>query len=227
MANKNHYLSLIKVVLAIGVIYIIGQTSGLFGAIAQKSFLPGTVSSGTTAVIPATPSTKKETDAGGTSKIAGGSATQSANNVIASATPDKTVGPGAATDGRNVPVKAAGGGYGCGGGTPKKIDATPNAPTPSKTQANEAQTIKTAYTLANDIAPNNFQVKVGVPVRFEIDAKESGQGCMSTLKIPGLYDQTQFLEGGKTMVIDFTPAKTGTYQITCAMGVPRGTITVN
>ena len=49
---------------------------------------------------------------------------------------------------------------------------------------------------------------------------------MSTIMVPGLYDDPQYLSAGETLIMEFTPTKTGTYQITCAMGVPRGTIIV-
>jgi plastocyanin domain-containing protein len=118
---------------------------------------------------------------------------------------------------------AGGGGCGCGGGAKKNID--PVATQPQAKTDNE-QVIKAEYTLSKDIVPNNFEVKKGVPVRFEIDVKESGQGCMSSLMVPGLYNSAQYLEGGKKMVLTFTPEKTGDYNITCAMGVPRGVIKV-
>jgi plastocyanin domain-containing protein len=59
-----------------------------------------------------------------------------------------------------------------------------------------------------------------------VDVKENGSGCMSTIMIPGLYDKAQYLQAGKTIIMDFTPTKPGSYKITCAMGVPRGTLTV-
>lgn len=115
-----------------------------------------------------------------------------------------------------------GGCGGCGGGVKKPIDTTA---TNAAVNTNE-QVVKTQYTLSNDIVPNRFTVKKGIPVRFEVDVKESGQGCMSTIMVPGLYNQAQYLQGGSKIVMTFTPDKTGDYDITCAMGVPRGVITV-
>ncbi len=115
-----------------------------------------------------------------------------------------------------------GGCGGCGGGAKKEIDSET---TPSVKDDN-VQVIKAEYTLAKDISPNRFEVKKGVPVRFEVDVKESGQGCMSSLKVSGLYDKAQYLEGGKKMILSFTPEKEGEYNIACAMGVPRGVIKV-
>jgi heme/copper-type cytochrome/quinol oxidase subunit 2 len=43
---------------------------------------------------------------------------------------------------------------------------------------------------------------------------------MSAVMIPGLWNYPQALKKGKTVVMEFTPSKVGTYQLTCAMGVP-------
>jgi sulfite exporter TauE/SafE/copper chaperone CopZ len=88
------------------------------------------------------------------------------------------------------------------------------------------QIIKAIYTESNDIQPSQFTVKIGQPVRLEIDVKDDGYGCMSTIMIPGLWDNPQPLRKGQTIIIEFTPQKSGTFKITCAMGVPRGAITV-
>lgn len=88
------------------------------------------------------------------------------------------------------------------------------------------QIIKTIYTAKTDISPNRFTVSVGKPVRLEIDAKDDGKGCMGSVMIPNLNNRPQFLERGRTMVISFTPTARGQYYITCAMGTPRGIITV-
>lgn len=91
---------------------------------------------------------------------------------------------------------------------------------------NDIQLIKAVYTLASDIQPNTFEVKKGKPVRFEVEVKDNGSGCMSTIMIPGLWDKALTLKKGKTLVMEFTPSKSGDYEITCAMGVPRGTLKV-
>ena len=91
----------------------------------------------------------------------------------------------------------------------------------------DAQLIKAVYSQSNDIQPSTFEVKVNQPVRFEVAAQDDGTGCMSTIMVPGLFNDPQPLRKGQTIVMEFTPQKTGTYQITCAMGVPRGTIIVD
>jgi sulfite exporter TauE/SafE/plastocyanin domain-containing protein/copper chaperone CopZ len=91
----------------------------------------------------------------------------------------------------------------------------------------EPQVIKTTYISSEkDIYPNQFIVKVNKLVRFIIEVNETGQGCMSTIMIPGLVDEPVFLEKGKTIIFEFTPNTKDNYYITCAMGVPRGILVV-
>ncbi len=93
--------------------------------------------------------------------------------------------------------------------------------------ASSLQIIRTAYASSNeDISPSEFNVKVGQPVRFDIDVKKNGSGCMSTIMVPGLYNSAQYLEAGKVISMEFTPDKKGSFLITCAMGIPRGVINV-
>jgi plastocyanin domain-containing protein len=113
----------------------------------------------------------------------------------------------------------------------------PNASSDNKNESAvlspaDAQVIKTRYFEADindisDIIPNEFTVKVGKPVRFEIYPELDGVGCMSSVALPGLSTDYFFLEKGKTVVFNFTPEKTGSYNITCAMGSIRGKIIVN
>ncbi len=118
----------------------------------------------------------------------------------------------------------AGGGCGCGGGG--KTAAAKPAVAGQATQEGTVQVIKTAYTSDRDISPNEFTVKAGGKVRMEIDVKDNGSGCMSTITVPRLVDDPQYLAKGKTIVFEFTPVSPGNYPITCAMGVPRGVIKV-
>ena len=116
------------------------------------------------------------------------------------------------------------GGSGCGCGSRKKF--VPNdSPTTTKTDSNNEQVITTEYSQNTDIQPNTFTVKAGIPVRFEIDAKEDGAGCMSSIMIPGLVNQPELLSAGEKIVWNFT-AKAGEYDITCAMGMKRGELKV-
>jgi len=118
------------------------------------------------------------------------------------------------------------GGCGCGGGKAQAAKVGVGVtPTLAKNE-NGVQILNTIYKSDTDISPFEFTVKAGKPVRMEVDVKDEGSGCMSTIYIPQLTDNPQFLEKGKTLVFEFTPDKPGKYPITCAMGVPRGTITV-
>jgi sulfite exporter TauE/SafE/copper chaperone CopZ len=117
---------------------------------------------------------------------------------------------------------SSGGGCGCGGGARKPLETKTGS---AATVSNE-QVIRSTYTLNDDLVPNSFTVKKGQKVKFIVDVKEDGQGCMSTIVIPGLYDQIYRLVAGQSIVMEFTPDKIGDYPITCAMGIPRGQIKV-
>ena len=114
------------------------------------------------------------------------------------------------------------GGCGCGGGakTPQPVVSG------IVEKKGQAQLIKASYTRDKDIVPNQFTVKVNQPVRFEIAVNEDGQGCMGSITLPGLTNQVYGLTKGQPIIFEFTPTTIGAYNITCAMGVPRGIIQV-
>lgn len=99
-------------------------------------------------------------------------------------------------------------------------------PTSIPNQSEMIQLIKATYTQTNDVQPNVFVLKAGIPSRLEIEAKDSGYGCMGSMTLPGLTNKIDVFQTGKTMVFEFTPTK-GKYYMTCAMGIPRGLIEVN
>ena len=78
--------------------------------------------------------------------------------------------------------------------------------------------------------PDVFTLKVGQPVRLEINPKVDVSGCMNTILISELFDpfpdDAPLVEKDKQIVMEFTPKKIGTYYLTCVMGVPWGTIEV-
>jgi len=86
--------------------------------------------------------------------------------------------------------------------------------------------LTTTFTFKGDISPNEFTVAKGGTYTLRVESKENGRGCMSTIMIPGLFKTPLLLEAGKTQVLTFTATKAGVYNITCAMGVYRGTVTV-
>lgn len=115
------------------------------------------------------------------------------------------------------------GGCGCGGGARKAVTTTLGT---VETQGS-VQLIKAVYTQNKDIVPNQFTVKAGQPVKFDIDAQDDGVGCMGSVTLPGLSNKVEVFSKGQTTTFEFTPTKSGNFNITCAMGIPRGQILVN
>jgi len=142
------------------------------------------------------------------------------------------------TSGASAPAKAtvasasgacgaSGGGCGgCGGGNFKYTPQTGKINTATTDEQQNVQLVQTTFTYNKDIQPNVFTVKQGQPVKLVVDVKENGQGCMSTIMIPGLYNTAQRLLAGEKIIMTFTPTQTGDYPITCAMGVRRGVLKV-
>jgi hypothetical protein len=91
----------------------------------------------------------------------------------------------------------------------------------------EVQILKAKYGPPEGFFPYQFTVDSGIPVRLEVLATEDGIGCMGSLMVPDFSTQVEFFEKGKTSVIEFTPTTPGLYYITCGMGIPHATITVN
>lgn len=151
------------------------------------------------------------------------------NGAAAQAAPLQAAAPVAARPAAGGCNMGAGGGGcgGCGGGRKAVPTAGPTPTLAAAQNQGDVQLIKTTYANFVDIQPSKFSVKAGQPVRMEVLANDDGVGCMSTIMIPGLINDPKLLEKGKTLTFNFTPTKPGTYDITCAMGVPRGTIQVN
>ncbi|NCQ54031.1 hypothetical protein GW791_01085 [Candidatus Saccharibacteria bacterium] len=85
------------------------------------------------------------------------------------------------------------------------------------------RTVFTPSVSSQDITPNTFNVQIGKSYVLEVDAKGDGEGCMSTIMIPGLYNSPILIKKG-IVRLPFVVKKPGTYQITCAMGIVRGTV---
>jgi plastocyanin domain-containing protein len=71
--------------------------------------------------------------------------------------------------------------------------------------------------------PSTLTVKVGVPVRWEIDGQNVG-GCTRDIVVPSLHIEKTLTKGQN--LIAFTPTKTGTIPFSCGMGMVRGSINV-
>lgn len=109
-----------------------------------------------------------------------------------------------------------------------KAPANPATPNPSLPTGN-VQEFKATFSNENvskTIQPNRFVVKVGQPVKIEIYAKDDGTGCMGTIMIPGIVNTPKYFKKGETAILSFTPDETGTFNMTCAMGVTSGQIIV-
>jgi hypothetical protein len=111
-----------------------------------------------------------------------------------------------------------------GAGSESPSDSVPDYS--SAKPQNSVQIIKAVYTEADDLVPNHLTLKVNQPARLEIAVKDDGYGCMGSLAFPGLTRRIENFTRGKDLVFEFTPARTGTYRITCAMGISRGDIRV-
>lgn len=107
-----------------------------------------------------------------------------------------------------------------------QLESQPVAPIAASKQTTSDQispvVLRATYSLQNGIQPTNFAVETGKSYVLEIDPQDNGEGCMSTVMIPGLYADPQLLEKGKLLKIPFVAKKQGTYKLVCAMGLPFG-----
>lgn len=78
---------------------------------------------------------------------------------------------------------------------------------------------------ASGYSPENFTVKKGVPVRWEI-TDIGTSGCTNSLVAKSFFKETLRLVPGKTTIKEFTPTKTGRFPFSCWMGMITGEITV-
>lgn len=76
-------------------------------------------------------------------------------------------------------------------------------------------------TVDGEYSPDNFTVKAGVPVRWEINGADV-RGCISVLQSPKLGVRMRLLPG--LNVANFTAPSAGRYVFSCSMGMFRGTI---
>lgn len=73
--------------------------------------------------------------------------------------------------------------------------------------------------------PNQFTVKVGVPVSWQI-TNDGTAGCGSSIVAQGLFSDRIDTIPGQIVTKEFTPTKPGVYRFSCTMGMYTGTITV-
>ena len=70
--------------------------------------------------------------------------------------------------------------------------------------------------------PSVVKVEAGRPVRLEFERRESS-GCTEEVVVPAFGIRT-FLPPHQTTAVQFTPARPGTYEFTCGMGMVRGRV---
>lgn len=109
--------------------------------------------------------------------------------------------------------------------TPSTVAQTKTSKTtavsPVPTNKDGVQVVK--MVVNGGYTPDNFTIKVGVPVRWEVDGTDA-LGCDQFLMSRELEIQEVLKTG--INVFDFTPEKAGTIQFSCSMGMYRGSFTV-
>jgi len=108
-----------------------------------------------------------------------------------------------------------------GNNTPPPTTTTP-PPTvttpPLQTTSGSVQIIKMSQEF-NGYSPNEFTIKKGIPVRWEIDSKTS-YSCATSIVIPDLNISRNLQLGAN--IIEFTPVRSGDLDFMCSMGMFRG-----
>lgn len=99
---------------------------------------------------------------------------------------------------------------------------------PAKSAAAQAPSDDNIQEITSELTGYGYPaitVKAGIPVKWTISApKGSLNGCNSRLIIPEYKIEKQLAAGDN--VIEFTPARTGTFTYSCWMGMIRSTIKV-
>jgi sulfite exporter TauE/SafE/copper chaperone CopZ len=99
------------------------------------------------------------------------------------------------------------------------------AASPSNTASVDSEGVQTITT---KLSPNSYEpitVKVGVPVKWIIQADEKDiNGCNNQILVPKYNIQQKLVPGDN--VIEFTPTETGTVPFSCWMGMIKSKITV-
>lgn len=78
----------------------------------------------------------------------------------------------------------------------------------------------------NGLSPAKIEMKLWKRYKILIDVQKTVYGCMSTVLIPGLNPNIQYLEKWKTISFDISADKTGEYKFVCAMGLPHWPVIV-
>lgn len=119
------------------------------------------------------------------------------------------------------PSACGSGGCGCGAAKPTQLPTDG----PAAEIDGDLQRI-TTRDASGPIEPSAFRVKTGIPVEWTVTADGPPVGCMTAFLNRELGIQVRQSTSGNT-VIRFTPEQPGNYDVTCGMGMWRGTIIVN
>lgn len=88
----------------------------------------------------------------------------------------------------------------------------------------DIETVKLSYT--SSWLSGNISAKVWKKYKIVIDVKDTISGCMSTILIPGLDENTQSLNAWSQVVFNITPTQSWQFPITCAMWRPHWYINI-
>lgn len=89
----------------------------------------------------------------------------------------------------------------------------------------QSETINLTYT-KDGISNKEIRVKKNGTYKLVIDVKDTISGCMHMILIPGLDENAQPLDAGTIVTLTIHPTQSGTFPMTCAMGIPHGNIVV-
>jgi plastocyanin domain-containing protein len=98
----------------------------------------------------------------------------------------------------------------------------PRAAVAARASANGSQEVR--ITVEGGYSPAVIRVRQGTPVRLVFDRKEKSP-CSDEVVISD-FGIRRFLKPFEQTVVEFTPAKPGSYGFTCGMSMLRGQIEV-
>lgn len=96
--------------------------------------------------------------------------------------------------------------------------------TPAAAAARSGGAQEVTITVRGGYDPAAVRVRKGEPVRLVFDRQETS-GCSEEV-VFGDFGIRRFLPPFQKTAVDLTPAATGTYEFTCAMGMLRGRLIV-
>lgn len=107
-----------------------------------------------------------------------------------------------------------------------KLQKPLNLNTLGNTSNAPVETISLTYT-SNGLSEPNIPLKKWGNYKILIDVKDTVSWCMNTILIPWLDENVQNVNAGNTLTFNVHPTQSGTFPLTCAMGVTHGNLVVN